>query len=421
MAERTMMPDVSAFTDIDTEELVGRARGMREAIQADAIEAEQRGTYSPELHQAFLDAGFYSILQPQKYGGLELGLVAQHRTILELARADAGIAWCLALGTHHTLPLVAHYPEQTAAWAFRDGAVISPHSLQKSGTASPVEGGYRVSVRSGYNSGAPYSTHSMLNARIDSGPREGEVIVCLIPREDYTILDDWGGRRTMALGATGSNTIEVSNAFVPSERTAIWNWLDSAFADGTPGYRSTGNPLYLGNVNAVYSGSLAALMLGAAYSALDAFEELLATKPRQTAPIVLRAEHRDGLRQYAQVRRLLDSAQAVLISTGRDYEHLNRAAAAGESVSATDHYSLGNRVYSVIDMAWQAAELMFHSSSSGVARTGHPIQRALLAIQMQRPQAYDNMEFFGFEFARRHFGVSFPEVEQASIGSSSGA
>jgi hypothetical protein len=57
-------------------------------------------------------------------------------------------------------------------------------------------------------------------------------------------------------------------------------------------------------------------------------------------------------------------------------------------------------------MAWQATELMFRASSSGVGRTGHPIQRALLAIQMQRPQSFDNQELLELELASTYFGTA---------------
>jgi 3-hydroxy-9,10-secoandrosta-1,3,5(10)-triene-9,17-dione monooxygenase len=389
---------------IDADELVRRARGLRDEIRADAIAAEQRGTYSPELHERFREAGFYSIFQPRMYGGLELGLVAQYRTMMEVARADTGIAWCLTLGSHHTLPLVAHFPEETTAWAFQDGIVVCPHSINRVGVATPVDGGFRVSIVSGYNSGSPYSTHAMLNFRIDSGPREGEDIVVLLERGDYEVLDDWGGGRTMALGASGSNSIKVDDVFIPEARTTTFNWFASAFTEGTPGSRSTGNPIYLGNIGAVYHGDLAAVLLGAALGARDAFEELLRTKPRHNEPKSLRFEHRDGMRQFAQVSRLLDGAKAILLTTGAEYEALNAAAMAGEHVTTADHLFLANRMYAVVEMAWQATELMFRASSSGVARTGHPIQRALLAIQMQRPQSYDNMELLELELADHYFG-----------------
>jgi 3-hydroxy-9,10-secoandrosta-1,3,5(10)-triene-9,17-dione monooxygenase len=390
---------------IDADELVRRARDLSDEIKADAIAAEKRGTYSPELHERFRAAGFYSIFQPKLYGGLELGLVAQYRTMMEVARADTGIAWCLTLGTHHTLPLVAHFPEPTTAWAFRNGYVVCPHSINRIGVATPVEGGFRVSILSGYNSGSPYSTHAMLNMRIDSGPREGEIIVVLFERDDYTVLDDWGGDRTMALGASGSNSIEAVDVFIPEERTVTWNWFASAFTDGTPGSRSTGNPLYLGNIGAVYHGDLAAVLLGAALGARDAFEQLLRTKQRHNEPKSLRFEHRDGRRQFAQVYRLLDSARTILLATGAEYEELNAAAVAGKPVTTADHLFLANRMYAVIEMAWQATELMFRASSSAVARTGHPIQRALLAIQMQRPQSYDNQELLELELANTYFGT----------------
>jgi len=396
--------------NVDVAEMLKRVADLSEEIRAEALPAEARGAYSIDLHERFREGGFYKILQPRKYGGLELSLTDYYRVMVQISRADTGIAWCVTLGTGHTIPLVAHFDPAVVDEAFGpERHFISPHSIASTGTATPVDGGFIVSNTMGYNSGAPFSTHAMVNALIHTGPREGETIVCLVPRADYTVRDDWGGSKTMALGASGSNTIEVNEVFVPIERTAAWNWFDSPFTEGTPGTRTTGNPMYLGHVGPVYHGELASVLLGAAVGAFDEFERILLTKPRHNAPYVSRFMHRDGQRQWAQIRRLIDSAESNLYAVGDKYALLGEQWLAGDNPSNADFLALGSQLYTTIEFAWEATEYMFRAVGSSVARTGHPIQRAFLALQMQRAQSFDNRESLELQLAREHFELSSVE------------
>lgn len=56
---------------LTADEIVGRARALRQRVRAEAADAEDRGTYSPELHEQFVEAGFHRILQPRRFGGYE--------------------------------------------------------------------------------------------------------------------------------------------------------------------------------------------------------------------------------------------------------------------------------------------------------------------------------------------------------------
>ena len=81
----------------------------------------------------------------------------------------------------------------------------------------------------------------------------------------------------------------MTDAFVPDERTSVWNWFTSAFTEGTPGSRSTGNPQYLGNTGAVYHGDLAAVLRGVDAALAAGFDEV------KTNTVVLRGENDDEL------------------------------------------------------------------------------------------------------------------------------
>ncbi len=55
--------------DLTPDELVARAAALRPLLRAQQDENDARGTYSEELHQAFLKAGLYRTMQPKMFGG----------------------------------------------------------------------------------------------------------------------------------------------------------------------------------------------------------------------------------------------------------------------------------------------------------------------------------------------------------------
>jgi 3-hydroxy-9,10-secoandrosta-1,3,5(10)-triene-9,17-dione monooxygenase len=151
--------------DLTPARMIARAAGMRQLLKDDQAAAEDRGFYSEEIHQAFTDAGFYRVLQPRRFGGYEFDMATYYRLAVEVAHGgSAGAAWCLDLGTHHSIILAAHWPEQAQREIFteQNGHFVCGHRAGMGGTAQRVEGGYRVSGRWRYSSGIPYSTHHMV-------------------------------------------------------------------------------------------------------------------------------------------------------------------------------------------------------------------------------------------------------------------
>src|SRR5437588_270932 len=53
---------------LTAEEIVDRAHALSERLMDEAADTEERGTYSDELHDQFVSAGFHRILQPGRIG-----------------------------------------------------------------------------------------------------------------------------------------------------------------------------------------------------------------------------------------------------------------------------------------------------------------------------------------------------------------
>ena len=212
--------------DLTAEAVIGRARALIPAIRAQQDEAERQGHHTPELDRQFTEAGFYRILQPRRFGGYEFGLPVFWRVMLAVSAGDPGTGWGLTLGAHHALVVGAWFSEAGQRDIFGPaGDFRCPHRPPPAGTAEPADGGYVVSGTWDYCSGIAHATHFMGNAMVAGS---AEPIAVVIPREQVTVLDDWGGGATLGMNASGSNTVRADAVFVPAHRTAPADWTRHA-------------------------------------------------------------------------------------------------------------------------------------------------------------------------------------------------
>jgi 3-hydroxy-9,10-secoandrosta-1,3,5(10)-triene-9,17-dione monooxygenase len=365
-------------------QIVARARALRERVRAEAAEAEQHGTYSPELHEQFVEAGFHRILQPRRFGGYEFGLDTFYRVIIEISSADAGIGWNLCLGSAHALQVGAFFPEQAQAELFGpDGHFVGPSRAIPRGKATPVDGGYRVSGRWDYCSGSTYSTHVIALALLaDSDER----VMVAIPRADYKILDDWGGGITIGLGGTASNTIVAEDVFVPSHLAVRYDWKDFEMpTEGTIGFQLHGNPLYLARAMTFFYASLNAVQIGNARAALEEYEAMMTTRPTSFPPPMPRSESVDYQRWFGEAYSLVDTAELAFFGAlARFAEKCVAFAERGEPFTTADDGAIRDVMAQCGRLAWQAVDLMFASGGSSAARHGSRLERCFRDAAMFR-------------------------------------
>ena len=85
--------------------------------------------------------------------------------------------------------------------------------------AEPVEGGFRI--RGGgswpFNSGCHYADWDLLRLQIEELDGSTSDAFAIIPLSDLTICDDW---HVMGASATGSNSVESGDVFVPEHRVS---------------------------------------------------------------------------------------------------------------------------------------------------------------------------------------------------------
>ncbi|MFD4599785.1 acyl-CoA dehydrogenase family protein [Streptomyces sp. NPDC058464] len=380
-------------TDVTVEDLIARAIELRPRLREEQAAVEERGTYSPEMHELFKQAGFYRIMQPKRWGGFELGVKDFLRVMIEIARGCPGTGWCLTLAAGHQMHISGFFGEEAQIAAFgEDGHFAAPYRPMPEGTAERVPGGWKVNGKWNYCSGAPYSTHAILGARLLADDAPHPVGQFVIARDQWELLPGWADS-VLGMRGSGSNSIRIVDGFVPDHSMIFGAGMNELPKGATsPGYVLHGNPT-LACIPRGYGGmELAAVLTGAALAAQDEYEDLLINKKTfgpKPQPRVMAPEYQKA---YCKAIAKIEAAHATLLSGAERYQSACQdAIAEGESGAwSTEIAKLDLITHEVtFDLLWEAVELLFSTSgSSEGARNGSRIQRYYRDMSMARTNVY---------------------------------
>lgn len=228
----------AAGTPPDGDTLLARALALVPELAARRARAASDRMVPSETIADFVDAGFFRMLQPRRWGGFESHPNEFFDVQQAIATACPSSAWVLGVVAVHNWQL-ALFPDkaQHDVWG-EDSSVRISSSYMPVGKVTPVEGGFRFSGTWGFSSGCDHCDWVFLGGFVptDGGPPDMHTF--LVPRADYRIVDDW---HVLGLQGTGSKTIVVDDAFVPEHRT-------HRFADGfkcqSPGHAENDAPLF---------------------------------------------------------------------------------------------------------------------------------------------------------------------------------
>jgi 3-hydroxy-9,10-secoandrosta-1,3,5(10)-triene-9,17-dione monooxygenase len=381
--DRTISPPEPGLT---TEEIIARAEALRPKLVERQAETEERTYYSEEMHQEFLQAGFYRMLVPRRYGGYEFELPVFLRTMSAIARGCPSTAWCLCLASAHALQVASLFEERAQAEIFGDGDFRCAAVAAPAGVAKPVAGGWELDSTHPYSSGAPYSTHYM-GQTFTPGPDPdgppGPILLFVAPRSAWTMLDDWGD--TLGLKGSGSHSLRFEKAHIPAHWALANTWMvDTDVSGGTPGYRLHGNPMYAGRTLSFFQAELAAIMVGMAKGALDEYEEIMRTRKTQRPPIVPRYLDPDYQRWFGLAMGRIAAGEAAYIQCAEQYMELcRRSVEDGIPFSREDDLRLNIVAREAGTLAWDAMQgQIFRTAGTSAAKAGQRIERIFRDLAM---------------------------------------
>lgn len=268
--------------DVPTaEELVGRARALIPMLRERAADTERNRMVSPETVRAYIDAGFFKILQPRRWGGWEMHPEVFWRVLMELGRGCGSSAWVMMiLGVHQWE--FGHVDPRAGddVWA-KDNSVLVGSSYAPWGNCEKVEGGYVLDGTWRTSSGCDHAQWTFLGALgRDADGTPVDRIALLVPRSDYEIVDDW---HVFGLSGTGSKSLVLNKVFVPDYRV-----------HSTQAYEiDDRGDMYMFPFSHIFCGSVSSVICGFAQGAIDLFTEQMKVRKNvggivstQTSPYV---------------------------------------------------------------------------------------------------------------------------------------
>ena len=242
---------------------VDAARNLAPQVDHFRQEIERQRTLPAALVTEMTDAGFFSLWLCRALGGPELSFPEFLRVVEELSRADGSVGWCAMVAAVWSR-LSGYVPEAVGREIFSAGNRLAG-SVNPTGKALAVPGGFRVTGRWSYGSFIQHSHWTVGNSIVQDGEgprRDGngapDIRFMIFPTSAVDIIDNW---HVSGLRGTGSCDFQVSDLFVPEERSL------SAFAARAlqPG------ALYSTPMITIFAATLPSVSIGIARAAIDAF------------------------------------------------------------------------------------------------------------------------------------------------------
>ncbi|HET7766387.1 MAG TPA: acyl-CoA dehydrogenase family protein [Burkholderiales bacterium] len=340
------------------EHLVALAREMAPDLLARARQTEERRRIADDTARAFADAGFFRVLQPSRYGGLEMDYGTHTRLAVEIGRGCASSAWVLSVIASHSWLLGMFPPEaQDEVWAKDPEALVATSFLGVDPKAEPAPGGVALSGRWKFSSGVDLCRWAILmipDARF-----------ALVPLALARIEDTW---YASGLAGTGSNDIVVEELFVPAHRVVA---IERLKGGPTPGSAVNPGYLYRMPVFGTFPFTLIGPALGAARGAFDAVAGGLAG--RKSAAQVRLAEQQSVQLRLARVAAHIDAADATVLQL---LEACVRDARAGAIPSLSERARCRLDLGFAAELCVRAMENLMPLTGGRGLLAGDPVQRA---------------------------------------------
>lgn len=264
------------FSGVGYDEALARARAMVPALRSRAARAEDMRSLLPETEAELHANGLLRMTQPRRWGGMELDWLSMFELPAEVGRGCASTAWNLAnLAIHHWMLALYDERAQAEVWEGNPEALIASGIAYPQGRARKVDGGLVIDGYWNFSSGVDGATWNMLAVTVKDGEKAVDHRMCLVPRADFEIVDDW---HVLGMRSTGSKSVKVKDLFVPEYR-ALCMYLARGEAL-YPGAKANPHPHYAIPLSGLGSHCIAGAAVGNAQGALELTTE--AVRDRNT-------------------------------------------------------------------------------------------------------------------------------------------
>ena len=342
------------------------------------------------------EIGFFRLLQPEQWGGLQAEPATFFEAVRRLASACGSTGWVSSIiGVHNWHLALFDQKAQEEVWG-EDSSVRVSSSYAPMGAGEVVDGGYRVNGAWQWSSGCDHATWTFVGGPVIKDGRPVDFGSFLLPLGDYEIDDVW---HVVGLRGTGSNTLIVKDAFVPRHRFLSYR----AMNDHTAGGLATNTaPVYKMPWGTVHPTTISAPIVGMAYGAYEAHVEHQGKRVRAAFAGEKAKEDPFAKVRIAEAASDIDAAwrqlrgnvvdEFELLKAGKEIPFELRARARRDQVRAT-----GRSIASI--------DRLFEASGATALANDAPIQRFWRDAHAGRVHAANDPERAYMIFGNHEFGL----------------
>ncbi|MCX7303234.1 MAG: acyl-CoA dehydrogenase family protein [Hyphomicrobiales bacterium] len=224
------MTSAAKKTETGSETVVETAIRLAPSFAANAAAADDNDRFVAENYDALKAVGLLAAAVPVELGGRGAEIAELCDMIRTIGQACGSTALAFSMHTHQVA---------IPAWRWRHQKVAAVESLLKrvaterivllssggsdwiagSGKAEKVEGGYRITARKVFTSGAQAGDILMTGAVLE-GEGPAKVLHFGVPMRapEVKVLDTW---HTLGMRGTGSNDVVIDGLFIPDANVAL--------------------------------------------------------------------------------------------------------------------------------------------------------------------------------------------------------
>ncbi|MFC4022336.1 acyl-CoA dehydrogenase family protein [Oceanobacillus longus] len=336
------------------EELLGKAEEMIPNLRERMNEVDRLRSIPQSTISELTEAGLLKLLTPKKYGGYQLNFRQYLDIVSQIGKGCGSTAWVVALINVAKWVVSVNFTEEVHDEIFKDDAIANVCGVfeARKCDVEKVEGGYLIKEGLwGFASGSNHSDYFFLGFPQvnENGEVEG-LGAALIPRKDVNLLDDW---HTISMRGTGSNSVTVTNLFVPEKWTTS---LSKAVVGEYPAVHLEDQALYKSAFIPVAALVLLAPGIGLSAAAKEIFLEKLPSRRIQYTFHNKQAEAAVTHLQLAEVVMKMETASLLAY---RAADEIDKWAASGE------YMNFNSRVQARVDCSYanrlncEAVDLIF--------------------------------------------------------------
>ncbi|MEM7349916.1 MAG: acyl-CoA dehydrogenase family protein [Acidobacteriota bacterium] len=380
---------------LDPTDVASTARRLAPILAERASAAERIRQLPADTLRQLAEAGLFDLLTPDRFGGLEESPQLLVEVVKAIGRGCGSSAWVLSLLAIHNW-LIGRAPETVQQTLFDDGEpLLMPLTLSSSaGTATPVDGGYRLNGRWAWLTAIHHANWVALTTPVQrsdpSSPPEQRVM--FLRPDQIEVLDTW---HTLGLCATGTHDIRIEEAFVPAEMAPTH---DAIFGELKAEHPPEPTSIYRLPVLALFACVNAAPAIGIARGACDHFSATLKETARRGRG--LRPSH---LVRLAEAEAEIEAADALLeraldAMLGRQRE--------GSPVSDRRRFAWRLQASHSVRLCQRAISRLFEAGGLRAHDTGSPLGRAFRDVQTLSTHVAFDQEAATQEYALASLGLS---------------